>query len=58
MIYDIVFPLLQFVNVTFSQKKMLGHATSSFTVYIYGHASSNIQSLAAEKFDSQFNSLK
>lgn len=38
--------------------KMLGHATSSFTVDIYGHASSNVQSLAAEKFDSQFNSLK
>lgn len=38
--------------------KMLGHATSSFTVDIYGHASSNVQSFAAEKFDSQFNSLK
>ena len=38
--------------------KMLGHATSSFTVDIYGHASSNVQSIAAEKFDSKFNSLK
>lgn len=38
--------------------KMLGHATSSFTVDIYGHASLNVQSLAAEKFDSQFNNLK
>lgn len=38
--------------------KMLGHATSSFTVDIYGHASSNVQSLAAENFDSQFSSRK
>ena len=37
---------------------MLGHATSSFTVDIYGLASLNVQSLAAEKFDSQFNNLK
>lgn len=37
--------------------KMLGHATSSFTVDIYGHASSNVQSFAAENFYSQFNSL-
>lgn len=35
--------------------KMLGHATSNFTVDIYGHASSNVQSLVAEKFDAQFN---
>lgn len=35
--------------------KMLGHATSSFTLDTYGHASMTVKKEAAEKFDSAFN---
>lgn len=35
--------------------KMLGHATSSFTVDTYGHASLEVKKEAAEKFDLKFN---
>lgn len=37
--------------------KMLGHATSSFTIDIYGHPSNDAQSIAAEKFSNKFNSF-
>lgn len=38
--------------------KILGHATSAFTVDTYGHASDNVQINAIDKFDDRLRNLK